>query len=75
MNYYGFRVRLTTTNVTEIRRGTLIRRSIDEPTHALLSSPIAHVRVIYVYADGDITITFDRVRMCVYSVLVYISVL
>jgi len=36
----------TSPNVTEIRRGTLVRRSIDdEHTHALLSSPIAHARV------------------------------
>lgn len=45
MSYYGFLDRLAT-NVTEIRRGTLVRRSIDdEHTHALLSSPIAHARV------------------------------
>jgi len=52
MNYYSFRVRLAT-NVTEIRRGTLARRSIDEKPHAhtLLSSPIAHhfYASVYVY--------------------------
>lgn len=55
MNYYSFRVCLAT-NVTEIRRGTLARRSIDEKPHAhtLLSSPIAHhfyasVYTIYIY--------------------------
>lgn len=77
MNYYGFRVRLTT-DVTEIRCGTLVRRSIDELTHALLSSPIAHARV-YTFWRGNNNNVWSCVGiymcLCVYSVLVYISVL
>lgn len=61
MNYYSFRVRLAT-NVTEIRRGTLVRRSIDEKPHAhtLLSSPIAH----HFYASVYMNIQYTYIRSC-----------